>query len=316
MLKDFNRDHPGVSRRLAAILGTEAALERSVQQGTSTWTAIPSLDLALGRLPNGIIDISGPESTGKTGLLYQIVASAQLEGRPALFWATETLDVPYMERVGVDTKNLPVLIGNAAGEDFFDFARSHKDAVLALDSFTALRPRGEKELTDWNDMAWDFVQELRGVIQDGSCVLLSSQVRAKPRSKGTRSASRRFEDLFDTQLELSREEVSDEQYTLVVNIKAHTLTTPHKYRRLPCTKGWGVDRLLDLINAARELEILEARGAWLHFAREEVIDGNLRQLDTTLGNGEHAAKKKLEADDELLDKIEAAVYEQAPGVTE
>jgi hypothetical protein len=266
-------------------------------------------------LPSGIIDISGPESTGKTGLLYQILASAQSEGRPTALWATEVLDVPYMERVGVDTKNLPVLRGIAAASDFFDFLKSHKNAVVALDSFTALRPRGEKELTDWNDMAWGFVETLRASLQEGSCVLLSSQVRAKYKIQGTRSASRRFEDLFDTQLELAREEVSDLHYTMLVNIKAHTLTTPHKYLRLPCRKGFSADRALDLLNCAVQLGVIEQRGSWVHYVREEVVDGNLSTLDTNLGHGAAAARNKLLEDEELRQRIEEDVYDRAPGAS-
>jgi hypothetical protein len=303
LLKTFVQQHPEVSQRLAAIFGDEAALERGVRQGTSCWTSIPSLDTILGRLPLGIVDLNGPESAGKTGLLFEIGASAQKEGRPVIFWANETIDVPYMERIGMDTKHLPVLLGIEGEEDFFDFARSHEDAVLLLDSFTALRPKGEKALTDWNDMAWDFLRRLRTELQDGSCVVMTSQVRAKLGSRGTRSASRRFEDLFDTQLELSREEVSEKWYEMLVNVKAHTITVPHRYTRLPFVKGMGVDKELDAIRCAVNLGVITQKpGGWLSLL--DVVN---------LGQGEAQAVQKIHRDKELRERILALIYEKAPG---
>ena len=299
LLHEFVENHPGVSRRLAQAFGDEAALERSVRHGTSCWTSLPSLDAVLGRLPWGLIGIHGAESTGKTGLTYQILASAQKEGRPALFWATEVLDVLYMERTGVDTSTLPVLLGNRE-EDALDFLRSHKGAVLALDSVTALRPLKEKELTDWNDMAWRILHRLRKELQEDSCCVVVSQVRAKKLSRvGTQSASRRFEDLFDTKLELHRNEVQDEQFELLVDIQAHPLSTPHRYVKMPFIKGAGVDRRLDLLRAAKTMGIVEVRPGGWHYHLDVI----------PLGQGEAAALRKLDADPELKEQLEALVYE-------
>lgn len=303
MLKDFIREHPTVSSRLASMFGDEAALERGVHHGTSAWTNIPSLDIVLGRLPWGLVDLNGPESSGKSGLLYELGASAQREGRPVALWANEVIDVPYMERVGVTTKDLPVLLGSEAEDDFLDFVKSHKDAVMLIDSFTALRPKGEKELTDWNDMAWSFLQRLKPALQEGSCVITTSQVRAKLNSRGgTQSASRRFEDLFDTRLELSREDVSEKWYELIINIKAHALTVPHRYVRVPFVKGMGVDHELDIVRCAKSLDIIVQKGAWLSLL--DVVN---------LGQGEEQVVKKIHQDKELKERILALIYAKAPG---
>jgi hypothetical protein len=90
---------------------------------------------------------------------------------------------------------------------------------------------------------------------------------------GTESYGKRITPLLSTRLELSRTNVSDEKYTLVVDIVANLATPPASVLELPVTKGKGVDRWVDIVRVATGVGILTKRGPWYFWGRDAIGQG-------------------------------------------
>jgi len=149
----------------------------------STSTGIVSLDAALGgRLPSGAVEIFGEASSGKTTLLFDIIAAAQRSGMLVALCPSEYLDIPYMRKFGVDLNSLILITGNY-GEDVLEgalhFLHTHRvPTLLALDSATGIRPEDDQPGM-WMSMIDHFLSSALEALPNGSCVVMVNQVRMK-----------------------------------------------------------------------------------------------------------------------------------------
>jgi recombination protein RecA len=249
-------------------LALELITPREVVVDQSTETGVYSLDVALGgALPAGAVEIYGEASTGKTSLLYDILAHAQRNNYETALCGSEYLDLPYMRKLGVDLNQLPILTGNYA-EDVLEaavrFMEERPRCVVAIDSATALRPKDD-EPGFWAACIDAYLETVLGALPKGSCILMINQVRSRRSvdpskffAGGTDSAAAKIASQFSARLELSRSEVSDSEYTMNVNIVANTLAMPCRVSPLPFVKGSGVDRELDYVRS----KLTKKEGGW------------------------------------------------------
>jgi recombination protein RecA len=243
--------------------------------GRSTSTGVVSLDAALGGpLPSGAIEIYGESSSGKTTLLYEIIATAQKSGMQAALCPSEYLDIPYMKKIGVDLDGLILITGNC-GEDALDGALSflwaHRNTgvVLAVDSATSLRPERDGA-GDWTFMLDEFLGRALDALGDKSCVVLVNQVRVKRSVDPAKffvdgevsSTAKKILDLFTLRLELSRNGSRDGEHEIEVNIVASTVSKPATVVYLPVVPGEGINTMKDLLQFGLALGVVTQAGAW------------------------------------------------------
>jgi recombination protein RecA len=257
-------------------LALDLITPREVMVDISTETGIYSLDVALGgSLPAGAVEIYGEASTGKTSLLYSILAYAQRANYETALCASEYLDLPYMKKLGVDLNQLPILTGNYA-EDVLEaavrFMEERPRSLVAIDSATALRPKDE-EPGFWSACIDAYLETMLSALPLRSCILMVNQVRSRRSvdpskffAGGTDSSAAKIAAQFSARLELSRSEVSDNDYTMNVNIVANTLAAPCRVSPLPFVKGSGVDRELDYVRQKLE----KKEGGWYELFGQKV----------------------------------------------
>jgi recombination protein RecA len=263
---------------------------RDVVLERSTRTGILSLDLSLGgSFPAGIVEIYGGASTGKTSLLYRILAQAQRDGYQTVLCPTEYLDTPYMEKVGADPGKVLLLTADCAEHAFVAGLEllQRDNVVLAFDSVTALRPKFD-DRNHWLQLVSLFLDDVSGCLGRESCLVIVNQVRmhrsvdpSRFFADQTDSAARKITNRISTRLELSRSAISDDHFTMGVNIVANTLARPCRVQELPFTKGHGVNRELDYLRRW----MLPIPGGWY-------------QLDGQNIHGEEAAAAHLREDPE------------------
>jgi recombination protein RecA len=269
-------------------LVAELIEERKVTVGRSTDTGILSLDMALGGgLSGGVVELYGDASTGKTSLLYRIFAQAQRDSYETVLCSSEYLDLAYARNLGVDLDRLFLFSRNTAEHVFVDsleFLNNQPRIVLAIDSATAFRPTDDSP-GRWGQLVEYFLSMLPHSLCGSSCVVMVNQVRMPPgldpdRSKffanTPDSAARKIASHFSARLELSRSEVSEDRYQMVVNVVKNTLARPGVVVELPFVKGKGVDRELDYVRA------------WL-----QAKSGGWYELDGQMIHGEAAAAEYL-----------------------
>jgi archaellum biogenesis ATPase FlaH len=275
----FSHRHPGASRVLRGII--DVSCEEPQYSGAVLRTGILSLDMALGGgLPSGVVELHGDESTGKTALMGSILAAAQRANRATALCPSEYLDQPYLETLGVDLNKLALIKGSLDGVHpvMCDFVKS-PDRVVAVDSLTALRPEDESP-ENWNWHVFQFLSGIRHFCGPGSLMMVTNQSRVRRSihpgrtlARGTETAARRFTDLFDVRLELGRDRVSRDEYTMVVNIEANVLSKPAVIVELPVKKGHGVQASLDTLRVALEHGAVEQAGSRYYIGGEELGHG-------------------------------------------
>lgn len=301
ILTEFTKAHPGASMRLSSILGEKAAVEKDVRAGVAAATGILSLDLKLGGLPSGLIEYFGEESTGKTALLAHTIAYGQKSGMNVAILPTEPVSYEYLEACGVNLAALPVipLEGLGTTQLVYDFLHAHPRAMLAIDTLTSFRPERLAH-SAWNKFMWNFLQSAASWLKPDSCVVATSEVRTRksvnPNKRyagGTDSSLHRLSDLFSTRIELIRENVKDDSYTMLANIVANTLGRPASYVRIPMTKGSGAEINLDFLRAAVSTGVVTQTGPHFHFRGKHI------------GLGEEATSSKLttHTKTEILERI-------------
>ena len=268
----------------------EALHPKTVRPDIVTRTGVIGIDVALGGgLVAGATELYGEESTGKTGLLGNILAEAQQREVATALCPTEYFDKGYFKDLGVDLSLLPLLRSRDALKTLdlaYKFVTQGEGYLLAFDSATGLRPKKDR---DWWAMMHDFLEATLTDLSPGSCIVMVNQVRARKSMNpqklfagGTSSAAVKLADMFDTRLELTRESVSDEKYDLNVHVVSSVFRAPASYVRVPVTKGKGVDVWIDLVRAATEVGVVEKKGNWYYYS------------DERLGNGEWQAGQTLQ----------------------
>ena len=280
------------------------------------------LDLALGigGLPRGrIIEIYGPESSGKTTLSLHCIAECQKDGGNVAFIDVEhALDPIYAEALGVDIENLLVSQPDT-GEDALEIAealiRSGAIDVLVVDSVAALVPKAEIE-GDMGDshvglqarLMSQALRKLAGAINKSNCVaIFINQLREKVGviygNPEVTPGGRALKFYSSVRLEVRKAETLKVNGEIVgnrtkVKVVKNKIAPPFKEAYFDIMYGQGISRIGELIDLAVETDVINKAGAWFSYG------------ETRLGQGRDKVKILLEENKELAQEIEAKVLER------
>src|SRR5690554_1516417 len=285
--------------------------------------AIPSgsiaLDIALGigGYPRGrIIEVYGPESSGKTTLTLHAMASAQKQGGTVAFIDAEhALDPNYAKNLGIDIDNL-VLSQPDTGEQALDIAealiKSGSIDMIVIDSVAALVP--EQEIA--GDMSANHVglqarmmsqamRKMSGVISKSNVVaIFINQIREKVGimfgNPETTPGGRALKFFSSVRLEIRRAEAiksGSEMIGIRSNVKVvkSKVAPPLKIASIDIMYGTGISRSGEVLDLSVELNLVNKSGAWYNIGEEK------------LGQGRDNAKQYLEDKPELLNELEKKV---------
>lgn len=304
-------------------LGEEAGALKDI---SSISTGAFTLDVALGvgGVPRGrIVEIYGPESSGKTTLMLHIVANAQKEGGQCAFIDTEhALDPQYAAKIGVDLDSLLVSQPDS-GEDALNICealvKSGELDVVVVDSVAALAPKAELE----GEMGQSHVglqarlmsqalRKLTGSINRAkTCVIFTNQIREKVGvmfgSPETTPGGRALKFYASVRMDIRRIATIKDNAGVAVGSRARVKVVKNKVAP-PFTEGEfdilyaeGISWEGSVIDSAIAQGLIEKRGSWLS------MDGK------QLGQGRDAAREALKADpalqEELITKIKEKLAE-------
>jgi len=277
------------------------------------------LDLALGigGFPKGrIVEIYGPESSGKTTLAIHAIAECQkMGGIAAIIDAEHAFDKFYAEALGVDTENL-LISQPDNGEQGLEIAdnliRSGAIDLIVIDSVAALTPRSEieGEMGDSNvgvqaRLMSKALRKLTGTIsKTGCCCIFINQLREKigvmfgnpETTTGGNAlkfyASIRLDIRRSTQLKDGENVIGNHTKVKVVKNK---VAPPFRTAEFDIIYGQGISRVGELIDMGVDLAIVKKAGSWFSYG------------ETKLGQGRDAVKQLLDDNPELMEEIEGKV---------
>ena len=282
-------------------------------------TGALALDLALGigGVPKGrIVEIFGPESSGKTTLIYHIIAEAQARGGVCAFVDTEhAIDPIYASRIGVDTDELLISqpdYGEQALEIVDVLVRSGAVDVVAVDSVAALTPRaelegqmGETQVGLQARLMSQALRKLAGNLNRANTVcLFTNQIREKIGvmfgSPETQPGGRALKFYSSQRLDIRRIETLKEGTEAVgnrvrVKVVKNKVASPFRQAEFDIEYGAGISKQGSLIDLGLEHDIVQKSGSFFSY-------GELR-----LGQGRNNAKQFLAENTETAAEIEAKV---------
>ncbi|EHB0249405.1 recombinase RecA [Campylobacter coli] len=290
--------------------------DKEVEQIDSIGTGSVGLDLALGigGIPKGrIIEIYGPESSGKTTLTLHIIAECQKAGGVCAFIDAEhALDVKYAKNLGVDTDNLYISqpdFGEQALEIVETIARSGAIDLIVVDSVAALTPKAEIE-GDMGDqhvglqarLMSQALRKLTGIVHKmNTTVIFINQIRMKIGAMGYGTpetttggnalkfyASVRLDVRKVATLKQNEEPIGNRVKVKVVKNK---LAPPFRQAEFDVMFGEGLSREGELIDYGVKLDIVDKSGAWFSYK------------DKKLGQGRENSKAFLKENPEIADEI-------------
>src|SRR5437762_1072467 len=277
------------------------------------------LDIALGigGLPRGrIVEIYGPESSGKTTLTLHIVAEAQKRGGVCAFIDAEhALDVGYAKKLGVKTEELLVSqpdFGEQALEIADMLVRSNAIDVIVVDSVAALTPKAELEGemgdTHVGLQARLMSQALRkltaAISKSKTMVIFINQIRMKIGvmfgSPETTTGGNALKFYSSVRLDIRRIGALKKEEDVIgnrtrVKVVKNKMAPPFKEVEFDILYGQGISREGDLVDLASEANIVEKSGAWFSFHGERI------------GQGRENAKQFLSEHPDIFNVIEAKV---------
>ncbi len=294
--------------------------EKEIEPIDSISTGSLGLDIALGigGVPKGrIVEIYGPESSGKTTLALQIIAEAQKEGGVCAFVDAEhALDVKYAKNLGVDVDNLLVSqpdFGEQALDIVEALARSGAVDVIVVDSVAALTPKSEIE-GDMGDqhvglqarLMSQALRKLTGVLHKmNTTVIFINQIRMKIGMMGYGSpetttggnalkfyASVRIDVRRIATLKQSEEQIGNRVKAKVIKNK---VAPPFKTAEFDIMFGEGISKEGELIDYGVKLDIIDKSGSWYSYK------------DIKLGQGRENAKAYLKEHPEVAKEIEDGI---------
>jgi recombination protein RecA len=267
------------------------------QQADAISTGSISIDYALGigGFPRGrVVEVFGPESSGKTTLTLQVIAEAQRAGGMAAFVDAEhALDAEYAKKLGVDIDNLLVSQpdnGEQALEIVEVLVRSNSVDVVVVDSVAALVPRAEIE-GEMGDaqvglqarLMSQALRKLTGAVSKSkTCLVFINQLREKIGvmfgSPETTTGGRALKFYSSVRIDIRRIGAIKDGETVVggrtrVKIVKNKMAPPFREAEVDMMYGEGVSREGDLIDLAVERKIIDKSGAWFSFGGERLGQG-------------------------------------------
>ncbi len=338
MAKKTNPDKQR-EEKLKALRLTLEKLEKTYGKGTvmklgdepvGNMDVIPSgsigLDMALGvgGYPRGrIIEIFGPESSGKTTLALHAIAEAQKDGGIAAFVDAEhAFDRYYAQNLGVDLENLIVSqpdYGEQALEIVDNLIRSGAVDIVVVDSVAALTPKSEIE-GEMGDskmglQARLMSQALRkltaNISRTKSTVIFINQLREKIGvmfgNPETTTGGNALKFYASQRLDVRRTgAIKDNKGEILgnrtrVKVVKNKVAPPFKMAEFDIMYGQGISRTGEILDWGVELSIIKKSGSWYSYEGSK------------LAQGRDGAKKVLEDNPELMEKIEAEIYQKLKG---
>jgi recombination protein RecA len=281
-----------------------------------------SLDAAIGigGIPRGrVIEIFGPESSGKTTICLHIIAEAQKKGGIAAFIDTEhALDIAYAKRLGVDVNNLLLSqpeYGEQALEIVETLVRSGALDIIVVDSVAALTPRAEIE-GEMGDptmgvQARLMSQALRkltaAISKSRTSVMFTNQLRQKigimfgnPETTTGGNALKFYASL---RLDVRRVEAIKDGQSVIgnrvkVKVVKNKVAPPFRETQFDILYNEGISQIGDLIDVAVEQNIIAKSGSWFSYKEERI------------GQGRDAVKKFLQESEKLHAEIRQIVRQK------
>ncbi|TKC08406.1 recombinase RecA [Pedobacter polaris] len=326
------------AEKLKALQLTLDKLEKSYGKGSvmklgdapieaidSISTGSISLDIALGigGVPKGrVIEIYGPESSGKTTLATHIIAEAQKKGGIAAFIDAEhAFDKGYAKKLGVDVDNLLIAQpdnGEQALEIADNLIRSGAIDVIVIDSVAALVPKAEIE-GEMGDSKMGLharlmsqaLRKLTGTIsKTGCCCIFINQLREKIGvmfgNPETTTGGNALKFYASVRLDIRRtsqikdsDEVSGNR--VKVKIVKNKVAPPFRIAEFDIMFGEGISKTGEIIDLGVDFNIIKKAGSWFSYG------------DTKLGQGRDAVKQLLMDNPELSEEIEAKIRTEVTG---
>ncbi len=290
-------------------LGSQEALDVPVVS-----TGCIQLDMALGvgGLPKGrIVEIYGPESSGKTTLALHAIAEAQKKGGIAAFIDAEhAFDALYARRVGVDIDNLLVSQPDT-GEQALDICetlvRSGAIDIIVVDSVAALVPQAEinGEMGDSHmglqaRLMSQALRKLTGIVSRSQCSLIFiNQLRMKIGvmfgNPETTTGGNALKFYASVRLDIRKVASLKEGENVVgnrtrVKVVKNKVAAPFKQCEFDILYGTGISREGSLLDLATDLEIIQKSGTWFSYGKERIGQGRERARDFLKENKEMAAE--------------------------
>ena len=297
-------------------LGSEDHIEIET---VSTGTLGLDIALGVGGFPKGrIIEVFGPESSGKTTIALQAVAEVQkVGGRAAFIDAEHALDPVYAKALGVNINEL-LLSQPDTGEQALEICealvRSNAVQIIVIDSVAALVPEAELN----GDMGQSMVgtqarlmsqamRKLSGAIAKANCVaIFINQIREKVGimfgNPETTTGGRALKFFASVRLEIRRGEAIKDGTAIVgnmTNIKVvkNKVAPPFKSCAVEIIYGKGISHTGELVDTAVELDIIQKSGAWYSYNGEKI------------GQGREKTKEYLEQNPDVASEIETKIRE-------
>lgn len=286
-------------------------------------TGAIALDLALGvgGLPRGrIIEIYGPESSGKTTVMLHVIAEAQREGGICAFIDAEhALDPVYAKRIGVDVDNLYISqpdTGEQALEIAEKLIRSGAVDVLVIDSVAALTPKAEIE-GEMGDshmglqarLMSQALRKITGAINKANTtVIFTNQIREKIGimfgNPETTTGGRALKFYASVRLEIRRtgsitegDEVSGNR--VKVKVVKNKVAPPFRTAEFDIMFNEGISKMGNLVDVGAELGVVKKAGSWYSYKDENIAQGR------------DSAKEYLRENPKIAKEIEAEIMKKA-----
>ena len=281
-----------------------------------------SLDIALGigGLPKGrVIEIYGPESSGKTTLSMHCIAEAQKQGGIAAFIDAEhAFDKTYAENLGIDTENLLISQpdnGEQALEISEQLIRSNAIDIIVIDSVAALVPKGEIEGEMGDSMMGlqarlmsQALRKLTGVIHKSGCIcIFINQLRQKIGvmfgNPETTTGGNALKFYSSVRLDIRRiGQIKDSPDSIngnrtKVKVVKNKVAPPFKVVEFDIMYGKGISKSGEVLDLGVELELIQKSGSWFSYNGEK------------LGQGRDSVKTILEDNPELMEELEQKILE-------
>ncbi len=299
-------------------------------------TGALSLDIALGigGIPRGrIIEVFGPESSGKTTIALHMIAEAQKSGGEAAFIDAEhALDPVYAKHLGVDIDNL-IVSQPDTGEQALEIAealvRSGALDIIVVDSVAALTPKAEID-GDMGDshvglqarLMSQALRKLAGVINKSKCVIVFiNQLREKVGvmfgNPETTPGGRALKFYASVRLDIRRVESIKQDGEVIgnrtrVKVVKNKVAPPFREAEFDIIYGKGVSKEGNILDIAVNLDIIEKSGSWFSYNGERIGQGRENAKDYLVQNPKVAEEVEKKIRENYAAAFEKSLGEEEP----